>query len=122
MSRTTLAALGLALVLGTLAGCERAGLTGDPADRARAACVAACVKVATAESVDLGVCLPACSRSCADKCEDFATRTGGGFAPCQVVCSRSCADLEATYGMSHELCTYLVENRFDPTYVPAPDR
>jgi hypothetical protein len=61
MSRTTLAVLGLALVLGPLAGCER-------------------------------------------------------------VCSRSCADLEATYGISDELCTYLVENRFDPAHATVPHR
>jgi hypothetical protein len=120
MSRRILAAVGLAVVLGSLAGCERARSTEDRTDR-RAACVAACAKVASAESVDPGLCDKACSRTCADKCEDLATRTGG-FVPCQEVCSRSCADLEATYGMSHDLCTYLVENRFDPTYVTAPDR
>ena len=122
MSRRILAAVGLALVLGSPAGCERARSTDDPTDRAQAPCVAACVKVAAAESVDPALCPPVCARSCAEKCEDLATRTGGGFAPCNEVCSRSCADLEATYGMSRELCTYLVENRFDPTYVAAPDR
>ena len=76
---------------------------------------------AIADSVDPGLCPPACSRSCAERCGDLATRVGD-FVPCQEVCSRSCVDLEATYGVSHELCTYLVENRFDPTYVTAPDR
>jgi hypothetical protein len=121
MSRTTLAVLGLALVLGPLAGCERAGTAGDQAERARAACVAACVKVAAADAVDPGLCPPACSRTCAERCEELATRTGG-FIPCQEVCSRSCVDLEATYGISDELCTYLVENRFDPAHVTVPDR
>ena len=121
MSRTIVAVVGL-VVLWSLAGCERARSNEDQTDQARARCVAACVKAATADGVDPGLCVGACSRSCADKCEDFATRVGGGVAPCQEVCSRSCADLEATYGMSHDLCSYLVENRFDPTYVTAPER
>jgi hypothetical protein len=99
-----------ALVISVLVGIASCS---SPAVLPEAECARRCVELAGS---DAELCPKVCSATCYDRCSDLARRSGG--LPCDTFCSSTCADLQHQFGITGELCRWIVENKPSPTYTP----